>query len=128
MSRTIALGLAALLTLAAGDAAAEVSVNVVKIGVLNDQTGPYADQTGPGAVVAARMAVEDFGEVAPGVRVEVVAADHQNKPDVGAEIARRWLDAEGVDAIADLPTSSVALAVVDIARARDKAVLVSSGG
>src|SRR3954464_6008885 len=74
------------------------------------------------------MAVEDVGEVAPGVKVEVVFADHQNKPDVGAEIARRWLDTEGVDAIVDLPTSSVALAVADIARARDKAVLVSSGG
>jgi branched-chain amino acid transport system substrate-binding protein len=96
--------------------------------VLTDQSGPYADLTGEGSVTAVRMAVEDFGEVAPGVRVEVVSADHQNKPDVGAEIARRWLDAEGVDAVADLPTSSVALAVVDIARARDKAVLVSSGG
>ena len=83
--------------------------------MLNDQSGVYADGNGPGSVVAARMAVEDFGEVAPDVRVEVVAADHQNKPDVGAEIARRWLDTEGVDAIADLPTSSVALAVVDIA-------------
>ena len=89
---------------------------MVKIGVLNDQSGVYADLTGEGSVIAARMAVEDFGEVAPGVRVEVVSADHQNKPDVGAEIARRWIDAEGVDAIVDVPTSSVALAVNDIAR------------
>jgi branched-chain amino acid transport system substrate-binding protein len=96
--------------------------------VLNDQSGVYSDGNGQGSVVAARMAVEDVGEVAPGVKVEVVFADHQNKPDVGSEIARRWLDTEGVDAIVDLPTSSVALAVVDIARTRDKAVLVSSGG
>src|SRR5689334_9820960 len=128
MSRTIALGLAALLTLAAGDAAAEISGDVVRIGVLNDQSGPYADQTGAGSVLAARMAVEDFGEVAPGVRVEVVAADHQNKPDVAAEIARRWVDAEGVDALADVGPSSVALAVSEVARARDKALLVSGAG
>ena len=128
MAHMGALGLAALLALAAGDAAAEISGDVVKIGVLNDQSGVYSDGNGQGSVAAARMAVEDVGEVAPGVQVEVVFADHQNKPDVGSEIARRWLDTEGVDAIVDLPTSSVALAVVDIARARDKAVLVSSGG
>ena len=128
MTRRIALGLAALLALAAGDAAAEISGNVVRIGVLNDQSGPYADQTGAGSVLAARMAVEDFGEVAPGVRVEVVAADHQNKPDVAAEIARRWTDAEGVDALADVGPSSVALAVGEVARARDKALLVSGAG
>jgi branched-chain amino acid transport system substrate-binding protein len=128
MARSQVLGLVALLALAAGDVAAEISGDLVKIGVLNDQSGVYADGNGPGSVVAARMAVEDFGEVAPGVRVEVVAADHQNKPDIGAEIARRWIDTEGVDAIVDLPTSSVALAVSEIARERDKAALVSSGG
>src|SRR5436305_7274744 len=122
MAHMGALGLAALLALAAGDATAEISGDVVKIGVLNDQSGVYSDGNGQGSVAAARMAVEDVGEVAPGVKVEVVFADHQNKPDVGAEIARRWLDTEGVDAIVDLPTSSVALAVVDIARARDNAV------
>ena len=111
MARSQVLGLVALLALTAGDAVAEISGDLVKIGVLNDQSGVYADGNGPGSVVAARMAVEDFGEVAPGVRIEVVAADHQNKPDVGAEIARRWIDTEGVDAIVDLPTSSVALAV-----------------
>jgi branched-chain amino acid transport system substrate-binding protein len=128
MVRVSGLCLAALLALGAGGAEAEISGKLVKIGVLNDQSGPYSDGTGEGSVVAARMAVEDFGEVAPGVRVEVVAADHQNKPDVGAEIARRWIDVEGVDAIVDLPTSSVALAVNDITRARDKALLVSGGG
>ena len=104
MVRIQALGLAALLAFAAGDAVAEISGNVVRIGVLTDQSGPYADHTGAGSVLAARMAVEDFGEVAPGVRVEVIAADHQNKPDVGAEIARRWIDTEGVDAIGDVAT------------------------
>jgi branched-chain amino acid transport system substrate-binding protein len=128
VTRTFTLGFAALLSLMATDAVAEISGKVVKIAVLNDQSGPYADQTGPGSVLAARMAVEDFGEVAPGVRVEVVAADHQNKPDVAAEIARRWIDTEGVDALADVGPSSVALAVSEIARARDKALLVSGAG
>src|SRR3954447_16317410 len=94
MAHMGALGLAALLALAAGNAAAEISGNLVKIGVLNDQSGVYSDGNGQGSVVAARMAVEDVGELAPGVKVEVVFADHQNKPDVGAEIARRWLDTE----------------------------------
>src|SRR4051794_22831699 len=126
MVRIQALGLATLLVLAAGDAVAEISGNVVRIGVLTDQSGPYADLTGEGSVTAVRMAVEDFGEVAPGVRVEVVAADHQNKPDVGAEIARRWIDTEGVDAIGDVPTSSVALAVNEITRERGKVLLDSA--
>src|SRR3954453_23215741 len=128
MAHMGALGLAALLALAAGPAAAEISGDVVRIGVLNDQSGVYSDGNGQGSVVAARMAVEDFGEVAPGVRVEGVFASPQRQPAVGSELARPWLDTEGVDAIVPLPTSSVALAVVDIARARDKAVLVSSGG
>ncbi|MEK0082776.1 ABC transporter substrate-binding protein [Benzoatithermus flavus] len=128
MARIAILGPAGLLALVLGNAEADVSDNVVKIGVLNDQSGPYADGGGRGSVVATGMAVEDLGEVAPGVRIEVVAADHQNKPDIGAEIAKRWIDLEGVDAIVDVPTSSVTLAVSDIVRRQDKALLVSSGG
>jgi branched-chain amino acid transport system substrate-binding protein len=128
MARIRTPGLAMVLALAAGDATAEISGGVVRIGVLNDQAGPYGDGGGRGSVLAAGMAVEKFGEIGPGVRVEVVAADHQNKPDIGAALARGWIDLEGVDAIADVPTSSVTLAVSAIAREKDKVLLVSSGG
>jgi branched-chain amino acid transport system substrate-binding protein len=113
------------LALAAGTAQAQVSGGVVKLGVLNDQSGLYADITGQGSVVAARMAVEDFGAAKKGLKVEVVFADHQNKPDVGSAIARKWYDAEGVDAILDVPTSSIALAVSEITKEKNKAFLVS---
>ena len=109
-------------------AGAQVSDDVVKIGVLTDMTGLYSDLSGPGSVAAAQMAVEDFGGKVLGKRIEVVAADHQNKPDVGASIARRWFDLEQVDAIADVPTSSVAFAVQEIARQKNRALLISSSG
>src|SRR5262249_14079795 len=92
-------------------AGAQVSDDVVKIGVLTDMTGLYSDLSGPGSVAAAQMSVEDFGGKVLGKRIEVISADHQNKPDVGAAIARRWFDLEEVDAIVDVPTSSVAFAV-----------------
>jgi branched-chain amino acid transport system substrate-binding protein len=100
----------------------------VKIGVMNDLSGVYSDTAGQGSVVAARMAVEDFGAAAKGMKVEVVSADHQNKPDVGANIARTWFDLDKVDVIVDVPTSSVALAVNEIARDKNKALLVSGAG
>jgi branched-chain amino acid transport system substrate-binding protein len=109
-------------------AGAQVSDGVVKIGVLTDMTGLYSDLSGRGSVAAAQMAVEDFGGKVLGKRIEVVAADHQNKPDVGASIARRWFDLERVDAIADIPTSSVAFAVQEIARQKNRALLISSSG
>ena len=90
--------------------AAQAQVNV-KIGVLNDMSSLYADISGPGSVTAAKMAVEDFNPAAHGMKVEIVSADHQNKPDVGSNIARQWFDVDHVDAIVDVPTSSVALAV-----------------
>src|SRR5574339_810239 len=83
--------------LAAGAAQAQVSDGVVKIGVMNDQSGPYPDLAGPGSVVAARMAVEDFGAAKKGMKVEILVADHQNKPDVGSTIARQWYDVDKVD-------------------------------
>jgi len=100
----------------AGAAQAQISDDVVKIGVLNDMAGPYADFAGPGTVVAARMAVEDFGGQVLGKPIEVIAADHQNKPDIGAAIARRWFDVEHVDMAIDMPNSAVALVVQQIAR------------
>ena len=109
-------------------AGAQVSDDVVKIGVLTDMTGLYSDLSGPGSVAAAHMAVEDFGGKALGKRIEVISADHQNKPDVGAGIARRWFDLEQVDAIVDVPTSSVAFAVQEISRQKKRALLISSSG
>ncbi len=100
----------------------------VKIGVLNDRSGVYFDSTGEGAVVAARMAVEDFKPETHGLKVEVIAADHQNKPDVGASVARQWYDRDGVDAIFDVPTSSVALAIAQITKEKNKAFINSGGG
>ena len=115
---------AALATLATG-ASAQVSDGVIKIGVMNDMSGLYADIAGPGSVTAAKMAVEDFGAAAKGMKVEVVFADHQNKPDVGSTVARTWYDVDKVDAIFDVPTSSVALAVNQITKDKGRAFIVS---
>src|SRR5947208_4504170 len=90
-------------------AAAQVSGNVVKIGVLNDQSGVYADYGGKWSVEAAKMAVEDFGGKVLDAPIEIVSADHQNKPDIGSNIARPWFDVDGVDMINELTTSSLAL-------------------
>src|SRR5687768_2246184 len=119
--------LTVLATLLAGVAVAhaQVSDGVIKIGVLNDQSSLYADLTGQGSVVAARMAVEDFGAATKGMKVEIIFADHQNKADVGANIARQWYDSDKVDVIADVPTSSVALAVNQVTRDKGKAFIVS---
>ncbi|MBK9116302.1 MAG: ABC transporter substrate-binding protein [Betaproteobacteria bacterium] len=121
------VGLAVAAAVAAGGAQAQVSDNVVKIGVMNDQSGTYADLAGPGSVVAAKMAIEDFGAAAKGMKVEVLVGDHQNKPDVGANIARQWYDVDKVDVIVDVPTSSVVLAVNEITKQKGKALLVSTG-
>jgi branched-chain amino acid transport system substrate-binding protein len=104
---------------------AQYSDGTIKIGVMNDMSGLYSDISGQGAVVAARMAVEDFGAAAKGLKVEILGADHQNKPDVGSNIVRSWIDVDKVDAVVDVPTSSVALAVNDIVRDKNKVFLVS---
>jgi branched-chain amino acid transport system substrate-binding protein len=109
----------------AGAAQAQISDGVIKIGVLNDMSGLYADLTGPGSVIAAKMAVEDFGAAKKGMKVEVIGADHQNKPDVASTIARTWYDSDKVDVIVDVPTSSAALAVNQITKEKSKAFLVS---
>jgi branched-chain amino acid transport system substrate-binding protein len=123
--RVKALVAAAALALSAGAAHAQISGNVVKIGVMNDQSGTYADIAGPGSTLAAKMAVEDFKAKEKGLNVEVVFADHQNKPDVGSQIASKWYDSDGVDVIVDVPTSSVALAINQITKDKGKAFLVS---
>jgi branched-chain amino acid transport system substrate-binding protein len=117
--------IAAAIASLAGTAGAQVSDGVIKIGVMNDMSSLYADIAGPGSVIAARMAIEDFGAAKKGMKVEVVSADHQNKPDVGSQIARQWYDVDKVDAIFDVPTSSVALAVSDVTKQKGKAFLVS---
>ena len=104
---------------------AQFTDGTIKIGVMNDMSGTYSDLSGQGSVIAARMAVEDFGATAKGMKVEIVGADHQNKPDVGSNVVRTWIDVDKVDMIVDVPTSSVALAVNEIVRDKNKVFLVS---
>jgi branched-chain amino acid transport system substrate-binding protein len=105
-------------------AGAPASGQGVKIGILNDQSGVYADYGGKGSIEAAKMAIEDFGGSVLGLKIELVSADHQNEPDLAGNIARRWYDAEDVDMITDLTTSSVALAVQGIAAEKKKIDIV----
>jgi branched-chain amino acid transport system substrate-binding protein len=120
-----AAGFAAVLALTT-TAFAAISGDVVKIGVLNDMSGLYADIGGPGSVEAARMAIADFGGIVAGKKIELVNADHQNKPDIGSAIANQWFDNDGVDAIVDVPNSGVALSVQQIAHSKNKVFLISS--
>ncbi len=113
---------------AATAAQAQMSDNVVKIGVLTDMSSLYADSTGKGSVVATEMAVADFGGKVKGTPIVVIAADHQNKPDVGVNISRNWYDNDKVDAIVDVPTSSVALPVSALTRDKNRIHLNSGGG
>jgi branched-chain amino acid transport system substrate-binding protein len=115
-------------TMAAAAPAARADAPPIRIGVLNDMSGPYQDFQGPGSVLAAQMAVEDYGGKAAGHKVEVIFADHQNKTDVGAAIARKWIDQDGVDMIADIPNSSVALAVNQIVKEKNKVFIASGAG
>jgi branched-chain amino acid transport system substrate-binding protein len=118
------LSAAVALAFAAAGAQAQISGGVVKIGVMNDMSSLYADIGGPGSVTAAKMAVDDYLKSSKSkLKVEVISADHQNKPDVGSQIARQWYDADAVDAIVDVPTSSVALAVSEVTRQKGKAFL-----
>jgi branched-chain amino acid transport system substrate-binding protein len=113
--------LAAALTPSSGNA--QYRGGTIKIGVLNDQSGVYADIAGTASVWMARKAVEDFGAAAKGMKVEIIGGDHQNKPDIGLSIARQWFDVDKVDAIADVPTSSVALAINELTRDKNKVFL-----
>ena len=113
------------LSLVTASALGQGSPGALKIGVLNDQSGLYSDVTGKGSVLAARMAVEDAGGKVLGRPVEIVVGDHQNKADVGNQLARRWFDQDGVEAIVDLPNSAVALSVLSVAREKKKVVMFS---
>lgn len=119
---------AACVVMFAGAANAEITQSVVKIGVLNDESGVMSSLQGPGSVVAAKMAVEDFGGKVNGHPVEVIVADHQNRPDIASEIARRWIDVDGVDAIVDVPNSAVAIALVNIVKEKNSVMINTSAG
>src|SRR3954453_17685795 len=120
-----ALLLGTALTLAAGGLAFAQD-KAVKIGVLNDQSGIYADLGGPGSTLAAQMAVEDSGLAAKGWKLDVITGDHQNKPDIGTSIARQWFDVDKVDVIVDVPNSGVALAVNNVIKEKN-GVYINSG-
>jgi branched-chain amino acid transport system substrate-binding protein len=113
---------------AAPPASAQLSDDVVKIGVLTDMSGPASDATGPGSVAAAQMAIEDFGGQVLGKPIELISANHQNKPDIGATIARTWYDVDKVDLIVDVPVSAVGLAVQAVARDKQKLLIVHGTG
>ncbi|WP_315838017.1 ABC transporter substrate-binding protein [Bradyrhizobium prioriisuperbiae] len=125
---TIAACAAAALTVSTGAARAQISDDVVKIGVLTDMSSLYADATGKGSLIATEMAVADFGGKVKGKPVVVISGDHQNKPDVGVGIARNWFDNDKVDAVFDVPTSSVALAIQQLTRDKNKVFINSGGG
>jgi branched-chain amino acid transport system substrate-binding protein len=121
-SRSVILMAALLMS---GSAFAQYTDGTVKIGILTDMSSLYSDITGVGSVAAAKLAVEDFGAAAKGIKVEIVGADHQNKPDVGANIANTWFDVDKVDVIVDVPNSGVALAVSEVARQKNKLFLAT---
>ncbi|MCB4825255.1 ABC transporter substrate-binding protein [Roseicella aerolata] len=124
LSRRAALGAA--IATASGLGAARAQGQALRIGVLSDMSGPYRDISGPNCVVTARQAVQDFGAATRGLTVEIIQADHQNKPDVGVNIARQWFD-QGVDAILEVNNSAIALAISNLAREKNK-VHLNSGG
>jgi branched-chain amino acid transport system substrate-binding protein len=128
MKRTILASLVAGAMGLAAPAMAQLSDNMLKIGVLDDMSGPYADIQGPGDVVAVKMAVEDFGGTVHGKPIEVISGDLQNKADVGSAIARQWYDVDNVDAILGLGNSAVALAVQGITREKNRINIVTSAG
>src|ERR1700722_14732366 len=126
MKVVVALLLGAALSASATISAhAQYTDGVIKIGVLTDLSGLYADLAGPGSVTAAKLAVADFDAAAKGIKVEIIAGDHQNKPDVAASLANAWFDVDKVDAVVDLVNSGVALAVSEVGKAKNRAVLVS---
>ncbi len=122
-----AAAIPALGAIASGRARAQTA-NTLKIGVLNDMSGLYRDISGPTSVAAVQQAIEDFGASGKGLNVEVVFADHQNKPDIASSVTRQWLDRDGVDLVVDVPNSACALAVSAIVREKNKAYINSTGG
>src|SRR5258705_13914735 len=116
----------AALGMGAGAAEAQMSDGIIKLGIMNDQSGTYSDLSGQGSVWAAKKAIEDFCKTTKcNDKIEVVFADHQNKPDVGSNIVRQWFDVDKVDVVVDVPTSSVALAVNNVTKDKNKGFLAS---
>ncbi len=111
--------------LASSTAYAQFTDGIIKIGVLSDMSSLYSDVGGAGSVAAAKLAVEDYGAAAKGLKIEIVSGDHQNKPDIGSSLASSWFDVDKVDVIVDVPNSGVALAVSEVARLKNKVFLVS---
>jgi branched-chain amino acid transport system substrate-binding protein len=128
MIRTIFLAILAASLTMTNVAHADFASGTIKIGVLTDLSGPYEGNGGHGSVAAAEIAAQEFGNNIDGAKIEIVAADHQNKPDIGAAIASRWFDVEHVDTIADLINSAVAFAVLNVAKERGKLLLLTSAG
>jgi branched-chain amino acid transport system substrate-binding protein len=125
MNRRHLIGAAAATPLLAAGKARAQAANTIRIGVLNDQSGTYRDLSGPGSTHAVRLAIQESGLAARGINVEVVQADHQNRPDVGSTVVRQWIDRDGIDVVVDVPTSSVALAVNNLVREKNKVYLNS---
>ncbi|MBY0332607.1 MAG: ABC transporter substrate-binding protein [Acetobacteraceae bacterium] len=128
MNRRAALALGGAAWLAGPRNVAAQPGQAIRLGVITDMSGPFADLAGQNAVAATRLAAQEAMAAAPGLRVEVLAADHQNRPDIGSNIARTWFDREGVDALVDVPASSAALAAAGLAREKNKVYLASSPG
>ena len=125
-ARLSAVLIAGLLSGSAADA--QIANNRIRVGVLSDLAGIYEQNAGNGSVEAARMAAEEFGGKINGATIEIIAGDHQNKPDVGASVVNRWFDVDGVDMVTDLVNSAVGFAVVDVAKAKNKTVILTSAG
>ncbi|QUS39650.1 ABC transporter substrate-binding protein [Tardiphaga alba] len=128
LNRKVTSSLLAIAAVFAANSSASAQDKTAKIGVLNDQSGLYADITGQGSVLAAQMAVEDSGLTAKGWKIEVLVGDHQNKPDVGVNITRQWFDRDKLDVVVDVPTSSVGLAVSNVVKEKNGVYLNSGSG
>ncbi|WP_207462187.1 ABC transporter substrate-binding protein [Azospirillum sp. SYSU D00513] len=126
--REMLLAGAALAALASGTAQAQMSEGVIKIGMLSDRSGIYADINGEGSAVAARIAAEEIGNAINGTRIEIIVGDHQNKADIAANLTRQWIDTDKVDVVADVPNSAAALAVQGITREKKRIFLMSGPG
>ncbi|MFP5511701.1 MAG: ABC transporter substrate-binding protein [Alphaproteobacteria bacterium] len=126
--RKVLLAGTAFATLASGTANAQMSDGVIKIGMLSDRSGIYADINGEGSAIAARMAAEEFGNAVNGTKIEIIVGDHQNKADIAANLARQWIDTEKVDVVGDVPNSAAALAVQAITRDKKRLFLMSGPG
>ncbi len=127
--RPVVIGAALAIAMGCGTAQAEISDNVVRIGVLTDMSGAYSDLAGPGAIVAANMAVEDFvAKQKPAFKIEILSADHQNKGDIASNKAREWFDRDQVDVVTELVTSSTALAVMKVAKEKNRIALITGAG